>query len=73
LTAGYGVLMLVHAPVAYLPRLRSLFRRFWLPATVVPLALLALALGVRLRAYGITEQRCRPPQLGIHDPAQPNG
>ena len=47
----------------YLPGLRTPFRRWFIASTLIPLVLLALAVAVRIRAYGITEDRY---MLGAH-------
>lgn len=67
LIAGYGTFLLAHEPMAKEPipqepggplsRLRVLFRRLWIPLTLVPIGLLALAVAMRVRAYGLTEER----------------
>ena len=57
LAVGYGVYLLAHTPGALLPRLRRAFVRSWLFATLVPLVLLGIAIGMRINVYGITEER----------------
>lgn len=57
LVVGYGAYVLAHSPSPLLPRLRALFLRSWLFATLVPLVLLAIATAVRIKAYGVTEER----------------
>lgn len=57
LVLGYGVFLLAQGPEPYLARLRALFGRFFIPGTLVPLVLLALAVAVRIEAYGITQDR----------------
>ncbi|MEZ0172578.1 DUF4153 domain-containing protein [Microvirga sp. TS319] len=57
LVLGYGTYLLASGPHAPLARVRSLFRASWLASTLVPLALLTLAIGIRVSAYGITEER----------------
>jgi hypothetical protein len=54
---GYGVYLLAHTPGSLLPRLRRVFLRSWLFATLIPLALLGIAAAMRIEAYGITEER----------------
>ncbi|MET0530737.1 MAG: DUF4153 domain-containing protein [Microvirga sp.] len=57
LTIGYGVYLLAHTPGTLLPRLRSVFLRFWIFCTLVPLVLLGIAAATRINTYGITEER----------------
>ncbi|WP_457089724.1 DUF4153 domain-containing protein [Microvirga sp. P5_D2] len=57
LCIGYGIYLLAHTPGALLPRLRCVFVRIWLLATLIPLVLLGIAAGMRIDAYGITEER----------------
>lgn len=57
LVVGYGTYLLASGPHAPLARVRSLFQASWLASTLIPLALLALAIGIRVGAYGITEER----------------
>ncbi len=57
LLIGYGVYLLAHTPGTLLPRLRRVFLRAWIFATLVPLVLLGIAVGMRIDAYGITEER----------------
>jgi len=57
LFSGYGVYLLAHTPGTLLPRLRRVFLRTWIFATPVPLAMLAIAVGLRIDAYGITGDR----------------
>jgi len=57
LATGYSVFLLAQGPDMQFPRLRHTFCRLFLAGTLVPLLLLALALKVRIDAYGITEGR----------------
>lgn len=57
LLIGYGVFFLAHNPSVLLPRLRAFFRVIWVPSTLAPLVLLALATATRINAYGVTEER----------------
>jgi hypothetical protein len=57
LAIGYGVYLLSHTPGTLLPSLRRMFLSAWLFATLVPLVLLGIAAGMRINAYGITEER----------------
>ncbi|WP_262029151.1 DUF4153 domain-containing protein [Microvirga sp. Mcv34] len=54
---GYGTYLLASGPNEQFARLRRLFHGSWLASTLVPLALLTLATVIRVRAYGITEER----------------
>jgi hypothetical protein len=56
-SVGYGVYCVASGPAPRLPRVRAFFHRAWIPSTLAPLLLLGLALAVRLRAYGVTEER----------------
>jgi hypothetical protein len=57
LAAGYGIYLLAEGREIYLPRLRTLFQRWFFASTLIPLVLLALAVAVRIRAHGITEDQ----------------
>ncbi len=57
LLIGYGVFLLSAGPLVLLPRIRAMFHRVWVGSTVIPLALLGFAAFIRVRAYGVTEER----------------